>query len=75
MRESHYSDHEFKLGSLSFVSRPTCSRRNPALKLSTDPRSVHGFTIRGDLEDGKEKSQKEDANNAALAFVKKAFGA
>jgi len=35
---------------------------------------VHGFTIRGDAV-GKEKDDKEAANNAAFKFVKKAFGA
>jgi hypothetical protein len=33
----------------------------------------HGFTIRGDME-GKEREEKEAANNAAFKFVKKAFG-
>lgn len=35
---------------------------------------VHGFTIRGDQDNEKETKAKEDANNAAMAFVAKAFG-
>jgi len=33
--------------------------------------AVHGFTIRGDTEDEKEKANKEEANNDAMAFVAK----
>ncbi|ORX34822.1 dienelactone hydrolase [Kockovaella imperatae] len=53
------------------------SKNLPSDKLVVQkfPDAVHGFTIRGDMEDGQEKQQKEDAQNAAIKFVKKAFGA
>jgi len=35
--------------------------------------TVHGFTIRGDLTDDRERKNKEDANDAAIQFTKKAF--
>jgi len=44
------------------------------VQVKTYEGAVHGFTIRGDLNNEKEKSQKDDANNAALEFIKKAFG-
>ncbi|EAL17969.1 hypothetical protein CNBK3200 [Cryptococcus deneoformans B-3501A] len=37
------------------------------------PGAVHGFTIRGDMEDGQEKSQKEQANKDSFAFVARYF--
>lgn len=37
------------------------------------PGAVHGFTIRGDMEDGQEKSQKEQANKDSFEFVAKCF--
>ncbi|ORY29326.1 putative cytoplasm protein [Naematelia encephala] len=38
------------------------------------PDAVHGFTIRGDQNNEKEKKDKEDANEAAMKFVAKSFG-
>ncbi|KGB78186.2 cytoplasmic protein [Cryptococcus deuterogattii R265] len=37
------------------------------------PGAVHGFTIRGDMEDGQEKSQKEQANKDSFEFVARYF--
>lgn len=37
------------------------------------PGAVHGFAIRGDMEDGQEKSQKEQANKDSFEFVAKYF--
>lgn len=37
------------------------------------PGAVHGFTIRGDMEDGQEKAQKEQANKDSFDFVAKYF--
>ncbi|WVO16766.1 hypothetical protein L204_104450 [Cryptococcus depauperatus] len=38
------------------------------------PGAVHGFTVRGDMEDGQEKAQKENAFEIAASFVAKHFG-
>ncbi|ODN76293.1 hypothetical protein L202_06221 [Cryptococcus amylolentus CBS 6039] len=37
------------------------------------PGAVHGFTVRGDMEDGQEKGQKEDAFKTNTEFVQKYF--
>ncbi|WWD19459.1 hypothetical protein CI109_103919 [Kwoniella shandongensis] len=39
------------------------------------PDAVHGFAVRGDMEDGREKAQKEDVNKIAMDFVAKHFAA
>ncbi|KAK8853049.1 hypothetical protein IAR55_003750 [Kwoniella newhampshirensis] len=37
--------------------------------------AVHGFAVRGDMEDGTEKEQKEDVNKVSMDFVAKHFAA
>jgi predicted esterase len=60
------------LDGLSDVLSANLGERYEAKKIED---AVHGFAVRGDDLDEKEKGHKEEGNRAAIAFVKKWFGA